>query len=186
VRRALVAATALAAAGHALAHSTVPGGTVGAALADPALLIAFVAMALWIGQQGRVRLGLAAWTAAVATGLAANHWAGAARTQDALLAATAATGLLVVLARRWPAWGVVLVGALVGVNVGRGVELGASAGAARLATAGGAWLAAAVGVALGAWLVARLDRPWQRIGARVVASWLCAASVLVLAMAFAP
>ena len=186
MRRALVAAAAFAAAGHALAHSPAPGGAVGAALADPALLIAFVVMALWIGQQGHVRAGLAAWMATVAIGLAANHWAGAARTQDALLAATAATGLLVVLARRAQPGGVALVGALVGANVGRGVELGASAGAARLATAGGAWLAAGVGVAFGAWLVARLDRPWQRIGVRVVASWLCAASLLVLALAFAP
>jgi hypothetical protein len=185
VRRAAVAA-ALGAGGPALAHSTAPGGAVGAALADPALLIALAAAALWIGQQGRMKLALGALGGAVALGLALNHMLGAARTQDALLAATALVGLGVVVAWRWPAWGVALVGGVVGVNLGRGVELGASAGLTRAATAGGAWLVALAGVALGAWCVSRLRVPWLRIGVRVAASWITAAALLVLALAFAP
>jgi hypothetical protein len=185
VKRAAFAAT-LAAGGPAFAHSTVPGGALGAALADPALLIALAATALWIGQQGRMMFALGLFAGAVALGIALNHTVGAARTQDALLAATVLVGLGTVVAYRWPAWCVALAGAVVGVNFGRGVELGAGVGLTRAGTAGGAWLVALAGVALGAWCVSRLHAPWLRIGVRVAASWLTAAALLVLALAFAP
>lgn len=171
----------------AAAHSTDSAGSAFfAPLADTALIIALIACALWVGQQGHTRLVLGAFAAALAVGLALNHFAAPARTQDALLAATAATGLMVVIGRRWPAWLVTLAGAAVGLQLGRGVELGAHAGLARLTTAGTAWTLACAGVALGGWCIARLRWPWSKIGVRVAASWISASALLVLALAFAP
>jgi hypothetical protein len=172
---------------RAAAHSS---GGAGAAffapLADAALVIALIACALWLGQQGATRLALGAFAGALAVGLALNQWVAPARTQDALLAATAATGLMVVLGRRWPAWLVVLAGAALGLQLGRGIELGASSGLARLTTAGTAWALACAAVAVGGWCIARLRWPWAKIGVRVAASWISASALLVLALAFAP
>lgn len=171
---------------RAAAHSSGgAGATLFAPLADAALVIALIACALWLGQQGATRLALGAFAGALAVGLALNHGVAPARTQDALLAATAATGLMVVLGRRWPAWLVVLAGAALGLQLGRGIELGAS-GLARLTTAGTAWVLACAAVAVGGWCIARLRWPWAKIGVRVAASWISASALLVLALAFAP
>lgn len=183
--KARVAAVVLCAAGNAAAHSDAPPALY-APLADAALVIALIAVALWAGQQGRARLVLGVFAAALALGLALNHLVAPARTQDALLAATATTGLLVVAGRRWPGWLAAIVGGVVGVQLGRGVELGASAGLARLAVGGTAWALACVGVVLAAALVARAHWPWAKIGVRVAASWISASALLVLALAFAP
>lgn len=175
------------AAQHAAAHSTAGAGpALFAPLADAALIIALIACSLWVGQQGRARWVLGVFAGALALGLALNHFLAPARTQDALLAATAATGLLVVVGRRWPGWLAALVGGAVGVQLGRGIELGASAGWTRLAAAGTTWALACVAVGLAAWLVAQARWPWAKIGVRVAASWISASALLVLALAFAP
>lgn len=171
----------------AAAHSAGAGGWgYLAPLADPALLIALAAGALWAGQQGHMRQASSAFATALALGLGANHLAGPARTQDTLLAATAAMGLLVVIGHRWPAWLIALLVAVLAVTLGRGVELGASTGLARLVTAGAAWALACVGVMAGAWMVARLRWRWTQVGVRIAASWISASALLVLALAFAP
>jgi hypothetical protein len=175
------------AAQQAAAHSAPEAGSaLFAPLADAALVIGLIAMALWAGQQGRARAVLGVFAASLVLGLALNHVVAPARTQDALLAATAAAGLLVVVGRRWPGWLGVLVAGVIGLQLGRGVELGASTGLARLASAGTTWALACVGVALAAWLVAQAPWPWAKIGVRVVASWISASALLVLALAFAP
>jgi hydrogenase/urease accessory protein HupE len=188
VKARVAAAAAFAAAAQgAAAHST--GGVVPAFFAplmDAALVIALIAVALWAGQQDRARWVIGSFAAALALGLALNHWIAPSRTQDALLAATAATGLMVVIGRRWPAWLALIVGGAVGVQLGRGIELGASSGLARLNLAGAAWALACAGVVVCAWCVARLRWPWAKIGVRVAASWISASALLVLALAFAP
>jgi urease accessory protein len=185
--RAAAAAAFAAVAPGAAAHSTAGGvPAFFAPLMDAALVIALIAVALWAGQQGRARWVIGAFAAALALGLALNHLIAPARTQDALLAATAATGLLVVIGRRWPAWLAIIVGGAVGVQLGRGIELGASSGLARLNVAGTAWALACAGVVVCAWCVARLRWPWAKIGVRVAASWISASALLVLALAFAP
>jgi hypothetical protein len=58
---------------------------------------------------------------------------------------------------------------------------GISFSAAMLALIGTAITAIAI-VALIAFAGARLTRPWQRIGIRIVGSWIAASAVLVLAL----
>jgi hypothetical protein len=48
----------------------------------------------------------------------------------------------------------------------------------------GTWLSASLAVALLATLASLLTRAWQRIGLRIVGSWLAASAMLVLALRF--
>lgn len=178
----------------ARAHSPIEGighfygGMLHPLLVPPHLLL-LVALGLWIGQQGlrHIEVGLPSFGAGLATGLAA---AGLGYVSPLpvglLLAPAAAAGLWVASARELPR-GVIGAGSLAGGML-IGLDSVPDAGPPRdiLLTLLGTGLGAGFLVVHEAALTEFLQRPWQRIGIRILGSWVGAISIMVLALAFAP
>jgi hypothetical protein len=102
--------------------------------------------------------------------------------EEALLAFTAAAGLLLAWARPLPRFA----GAVVAAPTAAALALdsppeGLSIAAANLALLGTAIGAVAMLGAIAS-AAAGLRRNWQRIGARVLGSWIAASAILVLAL----
>jgi len=157
-------------------------------LAVPAHALALVALGLLIGQQrtGMRITAVAAFAVALIAGLSAIVLAvGPTSALDMLLAATALAGLLVALARALPALVCALLAAIIGVALGLDSPpevIALSAATIMLIGTGiGACLALALVVAGASCLTAW----WQRIGMRILGSWIAASAVLVLALRFA-
>jgi urease accessory protein len=153
------------------------------ALAVPSHVLAIVALALLIGQQGWGRGAVAAYVVAVLAGLGAIALAIVPTlAEQALLVFAMMAGLLAALARPLPP----AFGALLAAAVGLSLGLDSPPEAITLRDAN----LALIGTALGAATVllvlvqgtSRLRRDWQRIGARIVGSWIAASAILVLAL----
>jgi urease accessory protein len=151
-------------------------------------VMALVALGLLIGQQGAGRrlIPLMSFATGLAAGLAAIAFA--VRTtsaSDVLLAAAGSSAGLVALARPLP----VLVCATLATVTAVALALDSPPQAISLARA---W-ATLIGTGLGACLVlagvvaatVSCSREWQRIGVRIVGSWIAASASLVLALRFA-
>jgi urease accessory protein len=152
----------------------------------PAHVIALLALSLLIGQQ-RARLVSAA---AFVLGLAAGLFAIARAVSetpalDILLVVTIVAGGLVALARPLPAIIPAAIAAVAGLALGLDSPPDAITLAAATATLVGTGLSACLAVVLLAALASLLTRAWQRIGLRIVGSWIAASAMLVLALRFA-
>ncbi|WP_348752784.1 HupE/UreJ family protein [uncultured Aquincola sp.] len=184
-----LAATLALGAGAARAHSPIQGvgdfyGGMLHPLLVPAHLIALIAVGLWLAQQRPVSgRALSATLLAVPLGMVAAAIGGWQNLELPLLAVGAAVALAVALARELPwAW-----------RAGVGAWLGALLGADSLPdglrdralwmSLGGTWLSVFLVLALVVALSDLAVRPWMKIGLRVLASWLAAAALLVLALA---
>jgi urease accessory protein len=154
----------------------------------PSHLLAVVAIGFLAGQQSQ-RMPLAA-LAAFAVGLIAGSIAVASAIREnpaspGLLVLAMAAGGLVVVAYPVSTW---LVG-IMAFATGSGLPLNAPPHEVTIANA----VAAQAGFALAALVIAALAigiavlarRPWQRIGIRVVGSWIAAIAILVLALRLA-
>jgi urease accessory protein len=173
----------------ALAHSPIPGiGTFYGHMLHPLIVpvqaLVLLGAALMLGQQGqaKARAGLLALGTGFACGLAAARLAASAPPETLLLLLAAVFGIAVGLARQWPVW--LIVPAALGAGVALGLDSWPEPMGSRdtaLAVAG-----LCVGVGLIALVVAgtalTLHKAWQRLGIRIVGSWIAAASVLVLAL----
>jgi urease accessory protein len=173
------------AAAHAVFGITGFAGGLLHPLLVPAHLMAVAALGLLIGQQGWGTSVSIVYAVAVCAGLGTIAL-GIVPTlaEETLLAAAAAIGLLVAWA--WPVlWPV---GAGLAAVAGFALALDSPPEAISLTEAnlmllGTALSATALLVAV-AWLVSRLRRHWQRIGVRIVGSWIAASAILVLALRF--
>ena len=152
-------------------------------LVVPAHVLAIAALALLIGQQGWGRNAAMAFAVAVLMGLGAIAMAYVPKfTEETLLALAAIIGLLVALARPLPQGPGVPLAAAIGLSL----ALDSPPEALALMQANLTLL----GTALGAVLLllallqgtARLRHHWQRIGARILGSWIAAIAILVLAL----
>jgi hypothetical protein len=152
----------------------------------PTHLLAVVALGLLAGQQARLVVPIAA----LAAGLGVGSLIVASAIRDnpaapALLLLAAISAGLTIIARPLPSW----VAAVVALAIGAALALNAppqefTIHAAIVSQLGFA-LAAILAFAL-ATLAATLARgPWQRIGVRIVASWIAASAILVLALRLA-
>jgi len=155
-------------------------------LALPAHALALLALGLLIAQQSARLLLLAAFVAGLIAGLVALAFAVAATSAgDILLATAALAGLLVALARPLPMPVSAPLAAIAGVALGLDsppeVIILSAATVMLIGTGVGACLAVAI-VAVGA---SYLTRDWQRIGIRILGSWIAASAILVLALRFA-
>jgi hydrogenase/urease accessory protein HupE len=155
-------------------------------LAVPAHALALLALGLLIGQQGDRLMPQAAFVAGLVAGLIALALAvGATSAADVLLADAALTGLLVALGRPLPTFVSAPLAATAGIALGLDSPpevISISAATVMLIGTGlGASLALAI-VAAGA---SRLTRAWQRIGTRILGSWIAASAILVLALRYA-
>jgi urease accessory protein len=153
------------------------------ALVVPSHVLAIVALALLIGQQGWGRGVMAAYIVAVLAGLGAIALALVPTlAEQALLVFAMIAGLLAAVARPLPP----ALGALLAAAVGLALALDSPPEAITLREAN----LALIGTALGAAIVllvlvqgtSRLRRDWQRVGARIVGSWIAASAILVLAL----
>jgi hypothetical protein len=154
----------------------------------PVHAMLLIASALMLGQQGRAsaRMGLPALALGFLCGELASRWL----TPDgapliALLVGSLVVGGAVVLDRKLPIALSALMGALVGVAIG--LDSGTDALTFRESVMAFAGLSAGVvylalvitGLTVGA------ARGWQRVGVRIVGSWIVTAAILVLALSFA-
>jgi urease accessory protein len=149
----------------------------------PTHLMAMLALGLLIGQQDWGRTVLAIYVAAVLAGLGAIALAYVPTlAEESLLSATAIAGLVLALARPCPAYA----GATLAAATGLSLALDSPPEAISLREANLALASTAAGASIAVCAVAefsaRLRRPWQRLGARIVGSWMAASAVLVLAL----
>jgi urease accessory protein len=153
----------------------------------PTHLLAVVALGLLAGQQARLPV---IPIAALAAGLAAGSLivASAIRDNPATLAlpvfALVAAGLAVI-ARPLPSWVV----AVLALPIGVALPLNAppqefTIHAAIVAQLEFAFAALAT-FAIAAYIAMRATQSWQRIGVRIVGSWIAASAILVLALRLA-
>lgn len=152
-------------------------------LVVPAHLLAIVALALLIGQQSRGHGAVIVCAAAIVAGLGAIALAYVPTlAEQGVLAVAASAGLLVALGRPLPR----PVGTLLAGAGGLALALDSPPEAISLRDAHLSLLGTAIGamIALLALLqvTTRLARGWQRIGARIVGSWIAASAVLALAL----
>ena len=144
---------------------------------------AIVALGLLIGQQGWGRGTPIAFILALMAGLGLIWLAVVPRyVNEALLVLAAVSGLLLVLARPLPEPAGIALGALSGIAVGLDSPPEVlSVREANLMLIG-TGLGASLFVVLAIEGASKLTRPWQRIGARVVGSWIAAAATMVLVL----
>ena len=154
----------------------------------PAHLLVVAALGLLIGQQAP-RWGRAMpfiYVVAIVAGLAAVALAYVpSLTEESLLALTAVAGLLVALARPMPS----AIGWLLAAGIGLALALDSPPDEISLSEASVALLGTACGATILLLAVvegaSRLTRDWQRIGMRILGSWIAASALLVLAMRLA-
>jgi urease accessory protein len=151
----------------------------------PAHALALLALALLIGQQQRRLLPFVGFAVALAGGLAAiSRGVGQTSADEAVLVAAALSGILVALAFAIPTVFCALFAALVGAALGLGSppqEITLTAATLSLIGTGlGACLALALVVAA----TGRVTRDWQRVGVRILGSWIAASATLVLALRY--
>jgi len=153
----------------------------------PTHLLAVVALGLLVGQQA-IRLVIPIATLAAGLGVGSLIVASAVRENPAALAllvfAVVAAGLTV-MARPLPSW------AAAGLALAIGAALALNAPPqeftihAAIVSQLGFALAAILAFALVTLVAAQARVPWQRIGVRIVASWIAASAILVLALRLA-
>jgi len=153
----------------------------------PTHLLAVVALGLLVGQQARLPV---IPTAALAIGLAAGSLIVASAVREnpaapALLVLAAIAAGLTIIDRPLPSW------AAAGLALAVGAALALNAPPqeftihAAIVSQLGFALAAILAFALATLAVGQARVPWQRIGVRIVASWIAASAILVLALRLA-
>lgn len=154
----------------------------------PAHVLAITGLGILIGQQ-RPDWGKAAplgYVAALAVGLAAIALAFVPRyAGEAVLVSALFAGILTAWARAWPE----PVGSALAAAVGLSIALDSPPGVITIREANLMLLGTALGATILLLVVifcaSRLTRPWQRVGLRVLGSWIAASALLVLALQFA-
>jgi len=149
----------------------------------PAHVLAIAALALLIGQQSWGRNVPMVYAVAVLTGLGAIAMAYVPKfNEEMLLALAAIAGLVAALARPLPQG----LGALLAAAIGLSLALDSPPEALALLQSNLTLLGTALGAVLLLLVLlqgtARLRHHWQRIGARVLGSWIAAIAILVLAL----
>ena len=177
----------LVAGGPAQAHDVVsgvgglPGGLLHPLLV-PAHALALLALGLALGQQPRWRAGVLLFGVGLVAGITLIVAAFAITTDTAVLAVAAMAGMAVAVGRRLP---LALAGPLA-IVAGMAVALDSVPQEISMQTTFLALVGTAISATLAVMLVAglsrRLARDWQRIGLRIVGSWIAASAILVLAV----
>ena len=152
----------------------------------PAHLIAIVAIGLLAGQGGR--RGFVA--ALFAAGMLAGSLAIALATRETpsalvLLAIAALAGITVAAAIMLPSALTNLLAFATGAALALDAPPQAIGIPAAIASQAGTGVAATAALVLALSIAAGADRSWQRIGVRVVGSWIAASAILALALRLA-
>jgi urease accessory protein len=154
----------------------------------PTHLLAVIALGLMAGQNAKqmLYLGLAAF----ALGLLAGSMLIASATRETqaalvLLFLAAISGLIVVAALPVPALVKNALALATGVALALNSPPQAIAVPAAISIQTGTAVAALLAVAIVTFITAKAAFPWQRIGIRIVGSWVAASAILVLALKLA-
>jgi len=157
-------------------------------LTTPAHALALLALGLLVGQQRGAarRVSTTAFAAGLIAGLAAIASAlGPTAADVVVLVVAALAGLLVALARPLPLVAGVPLMALSGAALGLDSPPQATSVTVAIAMLIGTGLGACLAFAVVATCAGRLAAAWQRIGMRILGSWIAASALLVLALRFA-
>lgn len=155
----------------------------------PAHVLLLMALGLFVGQQGTKdnQVAVAVFLVAVTLGLMAAWFSLGDQLEMLILGAAAATGILIAARLAVGRYGCALVTALAGLLLGMDSAQDMLSGKERFISL--------VGSAVGIYLLflypmALADifskKSWQKIGVRVVGSWIAASSLLVLALSYSP
>jgi urease accessory protein len=152
----------------------------------PTHLLAIVAIGLLAGQGGRGGFVLALF----ALGMLAGSLAIASAIRETpsallLLAVAVFVGITVAAAIMLPSVPTNVLACAGGVALALDAPPQAVGIAAAVASQIGTGVAAIAALVLVTSIVAGADRPWQRIGLRIVGSWVAASAILVLALRLA-
>ncbi|MDJ0834178.1 MAG: HupE/UreJ family protein [Gammaproteobacteria bacterium] len=191
---ALVCLLVLLVPATALAHSPIQGiGNFYNGLLHPVLvpahLLLLLAVGLFLGQQGpkRVELALGAFAAATVVGLVVAWFANDLGLETLVLALSATVGLLVAMSPHIALTWCVIIALLAGLMLGIDSAQAELSGQDKLASLFGSGVAIYF---LALYPLAMADyfnqKAWQKIGIRIVGSWVAASSLLVLALSLAP
>jgi hypothetical protein len=152
----------------------------------PTHLLAVVAIGLLAGQGGRSGFALALFL----VGLLAGSLAIASAIRETpsalvLLAMAAFASIMIAAAIGLPSILMNVLAFATGAALALDAPPQAIGIAAAIASQIGTGVAAAAVLLLVVSIATRADRPWQRIGVRVVGSWIAASAILVLALRLA-
>jgi hydrogenase/urease accessory protein HupE len=183
---------ALLVSDSALAHAPIEGiGNFYNGLLHPILipahLLLLVAIGLFIGQQGseKVEATLASFALATIIGLTLSWFSIGIQAESLILILSTATGLLIAFNPQVKRPVAMIVGALTGFSLGIDSAQEMLSGQEKLASLFGSGIAiyflALYPMALSSYFN---KKTWQKIGVRIVGSWVAASSLLVLALAF--
>ena len=187
---ALVSLSALLIPETSLAHSPIQGiGNFYNGLLHPVLvpahLLLLMAFGLFLGQQGpkRVEWALGAFAAATIVGLVFAWFSIGAGMESLVLALSAAIGLFVAISPKMTILWCVVIALLAGFFLGIDSTQEELSGREKLLSLFGSGVAIYF---LALYPMALADyfnkKAWQKIGIRVVGSWVAASSLLVLAL----
>jgi len=186
----LVCLLASIAPGTSLAHSPIQGiGDFYNGLLHPLLvpahLLLLMAVGLFLGQQEhkRIELVLGSYAVAIMLGLTGAWFSVGTGMETWTLAASAIIGLLVAARFQSAFWWSLVVVLMAGFLLGIDSAQNELAGKNKLAALFGSAIAIYFLVLYPMALAEYCNRkPWQRIGIRVIGSWVTASSLLVLAL----
>lgn len=173
-----------------LAHSSIPGiGYFYNGLLHPvfvpAHLLLIIAVGLFLGQQGpkRVELALGVFAAATVLGLVVSWFSIDTGVESLILISSAAIGLLVAMSLQLTLPWCVVIALVAGSFLGIDSAQEALSGADKLVSLIGSGVAIVFLVLYPLILVDKFNKKaWQRIGIRIIGSWIAASSLLVLAL----
>jgi hydrogenase/urease accessory protein HupE len=154
----------------------------------PAHILLIIAFGLFLGQKGAVnnRAAIVAFWIATAAGLIAAWFPVTGAMEPYLLSAAALTGLLIAsnlpVPPFWCSLAAVMVGLLLGMDSTQETLLGSEKLIALLGCGIGINILVLFPTALADCLN---EKAWQKIGVRIIGSWVAASAMLVLALSFA-
>ena len=153
----------------------------------PSHLLLLIATGLFIGQQGIAEnLGaFVVFLVATVVGLVVAWFSIELNLEVMLLCFAVITGILIAINPVVSLLGCSLIAALVGFSLGADSGQVAMSGKEKLATLFGSGVGIYLLLLYPMGLVDRFNRKaWQKIGVRVIGSWLAAASFMVIALSF--
>jgi len=178
--------------GAALAHSPIPG--IGGfyngllhPLLVPAHLLALVGLGLWLGQQPLplIESALLSFSLLLLAGLGLAVFTppgGGAQT-SLVLGCALGVGLLVAAARPLPRYATAAIAGLIALLVGLDSAPEAAATGTRLIVLAGVGVGVHLLLLNVVALTSYAQKPWLKIGVRVLGSWSAASALMVLALA---
>ena len=155
----------------------------------PAHLLLLVAVGIFIGQQGQkvIEPALGIFAFATVAGLTAAWFSDANEIEAFILALSAAIGLVIAIAPKVALLWCGIIALLAGFFLGIDSAQEELAGKEKLVTLFGSGVAICFLVLYPMALANYLNKKaWQKIGIRVLGSWIAASSLLVLALSFSP